>query len=134
MRGLARALRELSTVPSQISTELAAGFTARMAAGYAAGTDPHGDAWADLKPSTLAKGRTPPPLTDTGAMAAGTLARATGGAGIGLEAPPPADEHMAGNPDMAARAVLPRNGLPASWRGDIKDAVTKRATSRLAAV
>lgn len=134
MRGLARALRELTAVPSQIAGGVADSITARLAAGYAAGTDPHGAAWAPLRPATLAKGRTPPPLTDTGVMAAGTLARATGGAGIALEAPDPAGIHFAGTAFMAARPPLPSNGLPATWRADIRDAVSKRAAARLGAV
>src|SRR5690606_17437543 len=66
--GLARALRELVRVPSQIAGAVSDAINDRIQAGFDQGTDPYGSPWAELAPYTLAKGRTPPPLTESGGL------------------------------------------------------------------
>lgn len=123
LAGLRRALGQLAKVPAQASVEAAAGINRLLKQEYANGTDPYGKAWAPLKPSTIAKGRRPPPLTASGTMRAGTVAKPMPGGGIQLEAPSPANFHQYGTKVMAKRAILPDKGLPATWKAEIDKAV-----------
>lgn len=112
----AAALRRLAAVPARIAGDVASVINDLIQDGFDRGTNPYGRAWARLRPTTLAKGRFPPPLTDTGAMRGGTRAVPRGGAGIDLEAPPPANFHQHGTVYMIARAVLPTGTLPPDWQ------------------
>lgn len=120
-RAFARTLRELAKVPARVAPEASDEINTLLQEGFDAGIDPYGNAWTALAPATLAKGRTPPPLTDTHAMRDGTQARPLSGAGIGLEAPTPADRHQRGGVFLPVRKVLPDLGLPATWRAAIRD-------------
>lgn len=133
LAGLRRALGQLAKVPAQASTEAAAGINRLLQREYSDGADPYGKPWAPLKPSTLAKGRSAPPLTATGRMRAGTKARPLPGGGISIEAPSPANFHQSGTKVMAKRAILPEKGLPVAWKAEIDKAVTasiKRTMSK----
>lgn len=130
--GLARVLRQLAALPSQITGDVADALNARIQDGFDGGTDPYGSPWAELAPYTLAKGRTPPPLTESGSLRGGTYAAPMGGAGVALYAPgtlprgAPASVHMTGTAVMPSRPFLPNNGLPASWRADIQRIYSER--------
>ncbi len=124
LAGLRRTLGQLAKVPAQASTEAAAGINRLIQQEYSGGTDPYGKAWAPLKPSTLAKGRSAPPLTATERMRAGTKARPLPGGGVALEAPSPANFHQYGTKVMAKRAILPDKGMPAAWKAEVDKAVT----------
>lgn len=131
--GLARALRELARVPSQIAPAVADAINERIADGFASGVDPYGNAWAPLAPATLAKGRTPPPLTESGGLAGGTYAAPMGGAGVALHTVgtlprgAPSTVHMTGTAGvMPSRPFLPNRGLPATWRADIQRVYSER--------
>ncbi|MEY5061185.1 MAG: Phage virion morphosis family [Planctomycetota bacterium] len=90
---------------------------------FVLGADPYGETWAPLAPATLAKGRTPPPLTDTGAMRESLRVAVTETAIVAsLESP--AGYHQDGTRYMPARPVLPdyARGLPDAWRASITDA------------
>jgi len=125
-------LRKLAEVPSRAAKSAAERIGELILDGFASGTDPYGRPWAPLKPFTLAKGRFPPPLTDTGAMRDSIEVKPSGGAGIevtmGVEY---ATFHQTGTADMAQRQILPQSGgLPPSWSRAIRDAVadeTKKA-------
>lgn len=129
--GLQRNLAELAKVPSAVSSEVAPVLTGKLQEQYATGTDPYGRPWAPLRPSTLRKGRRPPPLTASGAMRDGTRAFALPGAGVGFSVPFPGRIHQGGSVNMQARPILPRGGrLPAGWslviRASARAQVAKR--------
>ena len=65
-----KAILELPSIMSRASTDAAAELEDVIEQQFAQGIDPYGNAWAELKPSTLQRGRTPPPGTDTGALRA----------------------------------------------------------------
>lgn len=90
---------------------------------FVLGADPYGETWAPLAPATLAKGRTPPPLTDTGAMRESLRVSVTETAIVASIASP-AGYHQDGTKYMPARPVLPdyARGLPDAWRASITDA------------
>lgn len=90
---------------------------------FVLGADPYGETWAPLAPATLAKGRTPPPLTDTGAMRESLRVSVTETAIVASIASP-AGYHQDGTRYMPARPVLPdyARGLPDAWRASITDA------------
>lgn len=127
-------LRKLADVPSQAARAAAANIADVIERQFDSGTDPYGRAWAPLKPYTLAKGRFPPPLTDSGAMRDSIEVKPTSGAGIeitmGAEY---ATFHQTGTVNMAQRQILPQSGgLPPEWQSAIRDAVsdsTKKAMS-----
>ena len=86
---------------------------------FAEGRDPYGNAWARLRPATLAKGRTPPPLTDTGAMRESVTVRPTPH-GLYITVDWPAHFHQRGTKYMAARPILPEQTLPPRWVATIE--------------
>jgi len=128
---LIRNLSQLSSVPSQISKEVSDKITVELQEQYKDGKDPYGKQWAPLKPSTLKKGRTPPPLDDTGRMKSGTKAFPLKNAGIGINLPFPGFFHQAGTKNMEARKVLPEKTLPKSWSAAIRESAAKNIKKAL---
>lgn len=127
MGELADRLGELASVPSRASAGAAEGINAALEEQFASGTDPYGNAWADLAPRTLLK-HGPPPLTETGDMRDGTFAKPSRGAGVELTVPFPGGIHQTGakrgNWVMPARKILPEGGeLPDTWKAAIDDAL-----------
>lgn len=124
--GLAKSLRALADVPAQIAKTVAGDLNRRIQAGFDAGSDPYGAAWGALKPATIAKGRTPPPLTDSGALRGNTYLEPMAGAGLQLAGGffSYGVYHMQGTARMVKRRFFPDAGLPASWREDIQAAYT----------
>ena len=98
---------------------------------FVLGADPYGETWAPLAPRTVAKGRTPPPLTDTGAMRE-SLRVNVSEAAIVASLADPAGYHQTGTRYMPARPVLPDDarGLPDAWRAAITDAGMRVIESR----
>lgn len=90
---------------------------------FTLGADPYGETWAPLAPATIAKGRTAPPLTDTGKMRESLRVNASQSA-IVASIDDPAGYHQSGTQRMPARPVLPDDarGLPDAWRQAITDA------------
>ena len=121
----ARQVRALASVPTRAALRAAPGIRDLVENMFASGSDAYGEAWAPLAPSTLARGRRPPPLTDTGAMrgAVGVVPMA-GVAGVLVSIPHPAGVHQTGSRRMPARQLMPSKGLPQSWREVLVDAVT----------
>lgn len=125
-RGLGQLERNiglLARVPSRAAAIAAPRIRARIEGQFARGVDPYGRAWAPLRPSTLAKGRRPPPLTDTRAMRDGVSVKPTPAAGIAITFAKevPAIFHQKGTRYMKRREILPTNRLPAPWSQDIAD-------------
>ncbi len=129
LRGLAGNLAKLAKVPSQAATEAAEKISASVQAEYDKGQDAYGKTWAALKPSTLKKGRRPPPLTNTGAMRSSTEVKPMAGAGIAITfGVPYAIYHHTGTRYMAARPVAPTEGqLPPEWNELIGQAMENAA-------
>lgn len=126
-------LRKLADVPAQAAKSASERIGDLIEEEFAQGTDPYGRPWAALRPYTLAKGRKPPPLTDSGAMRESLTVRPTAGAGIevtmGVDY---ATFHQTGTRHMAQRQILPQSGgFPSAWSKAIATSVaeaTKKAT------
>lgn len=126
-----QALSKLTEVPSKIAPAVARKLNRELRRQFDEGVDPYGKPWAPLRASTLAKGRHPPPLTDTHAgrdsvraipTARGGVQFVVGVAYMGI--------HQAGDlPRMVARRFLPVNGLPKAWR-EIWELELMRATRK----
>lgn len=128
-----KALRSLVDVPSQIARPLADGIAKFIDSGFSAGTDSYGRPWAPLMPRTLAKGRHPPPLTETHAMRDSAQVRPSQGGGVSVVfTDSKAGLHQHGDPPrMVAREVLPVNTLPAPWRALWQSLLTEATKRRL---
>lgn len=122
------ALRQLTgSIPELkrlAASKVAERFEDQLEHQYATGTDPENEGWAELAESTLARGRKPPPLTDTGEMRRNSRAVAglSGIAGIRVTVDKPSKPevpnfHQDGTEHMPARPILPEAGkpLPAAW-------------------
>jgi hypothetical protein len=117
-------LRRMASVPARASKLAAENVREVITGEYATGSNPYGAPWAPLKPSTLAKGRHAPPLTDTGALDAGTNVQPLPGAGISVTFDAPyASFHHTGTSRMAARPVAPTGAFPRSWEKAITNAL-----------
>ncbi len=130
--GLQRNLNELARVPAATSREVSERLNPMLQQQFATGTDPYGRPWAPLRPSTLKRGRRPPPLTASGKMRRGTKAFPLPGAGVGFTVPFPGNIHQGGSVNMQARPILPRGGrLPASWGLVIRESARAQVRQRL---
>lgn len=63
---LAQRLQRVVGVPQKTAIRFAPELRGMLQQEFASGTDPFGDPWKGLKPITIRKGRTPPPLTASG--------------------------------------------------------------------
>lgn len=63
---LKASLNRTLQVPQKVALKYAPVLASFLKEEFAAGTDPFGDPWKPLKANTIAKGRTPPPLTASG--------------------------------------------------------------------
>ena len=92
------------------------------------GTDPYGQPWAPLAPSTIARGRHHPPLTDSGEMRGSVDVQPTARS-ITISIDSPYEYHQEGDGSrMPARKILPEGTLPQSW----VDAADEAAQNALA--
>lgn len=117
---LSARLGDLAEVPSRIASAVSEQLEQAIQDEFDEGTDPYDGVWAPLAPATVAKGRTPPPLTDTAAMRSTLVVRPLSGAGVGITIDHPALPHQAGwdGPLSSgpARPILPARGeLPEGW-------------------
>lgn len=131
LAAFAEGLGRLGEVVEQTAREAAPKLAARVAAGFANGRDPYGVSWAPLSPATLSRGRSAPPLTDTGAMS-GSMRSIAGETQIVLSAPTRyASFHQTGTKHMPSRPILPGETLPETWTADIVDACTAALERKL---
>lgn len=125
------ALRELAKVPAQIAPAVAKRIKQDIERYFSAGQDPYGKAWATLRPATLAKGRRPPPLTDTGRGRSGIRVSPTQGAGLQITSDVPyLVYHMRATANRAARKFLPEGVLPAKWFKIWQEELDKKIKAR----
>jgi hypothetical protein len=136
---LAEALSRLAAVPSQIAADASERIGDLIQGEFDAGVDPYGHAWKPLAESTIERGRTPPPLTDTTDMRSGIEVRPMAGAGVSITFadPMPAAAHQTGwsgqQGDGPARPMLPDRGVPDTWEAALEQAsaaATNRAVGR----
>jgi phage virion morphogenesis protein len=89
--------------------------------GFESESDPYGAAWAPLAASTLRQKKGTSILNDTGTMM-GTLAYVAGGnqveAGVNTFY---AKYHQFGTVKMPQRKIVPDEGAPPEWEGEIED-------------
>lgn len=132
LAAFAEELGRLGEVIEQTAKEAAPKLAARVAAGFAGGFAPSGRAWAPLSPSTLSRGRSAPPLTDTGALSS-TMRSLPGATQIVMSATAPYSSfHQFGTKHMPARPILPEGDeLPETWRQDLEDACTAALERKL---
>lgn len=127
MGRLATNVARLSRVPAVASRAVSDDLADAIEAEFHVGVDPYGEAWVPLAEATLAKGRTPPPLTDTGAMRRSTQVRPMPSAGVSITIPHPAQCHQTGwhgpRGDGPPRPVLPGRKFPALWAVIIDEAI-----------
>lgn len=106
------------------SSKVAEAFEEQLEYQYATGTDPNNEGWAELAESTLARGRKPPPLSDSKEMRRNSKAVAglSGIAGIRVTVDKPSKPdvplfHQEGTENMPDRQILPEPGkpLPVAW-------------------
>lgn len=122
-RQLMSNLAELESVPSRVATAAAAKIKASIDDQFSRGEDPYGVAWKALRPATLAKGRTPPPLTASGALRDSIRVTPKQGAGIEITIGVPyAGFHQTGTKNMVPRSILPDGSeLPDEWTDAIEE-------------
>lgn len=123
-----RSVEQLAYVPRKVAVVAAPKITRLLRQQFRNGTDPYGRAWRPLRPATVAKGRRPPPLTETGDLRDGTKAKVAR-AGIRLSVRSPYGVyHQTGfvnartGRHVAPRRILPQFGLPAAWTSVLREA------------
>jgi phage gpG-like protein len=133
IQALQARLRELQQVPSQAASEASEEIQELIEAEFDSGHDPYGNPWVPLRPATLARGRRPPPLTDTGAMRDSVNVQPMAGAGIGITIGTEyAPYHQYGTSRMEARPMLPDGDeMPESWVEAVSTACDNAADRRM---
>jgi phage gpG-like protein len=119
-RELSRVMRQIATVPSRIATAVARDITQEIQDNFDRGVDPFYRSWRPLADSTLARGRHPPPLTDTGAGRAGVAVVPRAGAGLRMVVSVGYMEiHQTGSLTIPnrppRRSFLPVSKMPDTW-------------------
>jgi len=125
---LADRVADLANVPSRAAKAVAFDLEGFLQDEFDEGRDPYGSPWEPLADATRERGRTEPPLTDTGAMRASAVVRPARGAGVQVTIDHPALPHQTGwqGPQGwgPARPILPdREELPVDWAEAIESAV-----------
>jgi len=133
-------LDELGKVPSRAAPAIAEALERRILETYDAETNAYGRAWADYAPASRRRGRDNPMLYETGGMRDSIQVLPAAGAGVrivwdmssaGLGGNPGYPGlHWLGTRYMPARAWLPDNGMPATWRADIKRIIAETFKKR----
>lgn len=126
-------IERLARVPAQAARLAAPAIKWELELEFSRGRDPYGRPWAPLRPTTLARGRKPPPLTDTGKMRGGIEVKPMRGAGIAIafDDEIPAIFHQRGTRKMAMRPILPTNTFPAKWNDALERATLATADNVL---
>lgn len=127
-RRFSRVVRSLGRVPSQISRAVADDIAQEIQDNFDRGVDPFYRTWRPLAPATLRRGRTPPPLTDTGRGRRSISVKPLGGAGITIRVGSSyMPYHQFGAPNLPRRAFLPTRTLPPTWEEIFQHHLDRRA-------
>lgn len=104
------AIQSLDDIPERVAQRTAVEIAGVLDEQFAAGVDPYGDPWADLKRG----GRSH--LTESGAMHAGSTVYARG-KDVVVHVPDPGGFHQSGTRYMVARPVEPTaaRGMPPAY-------------------
>lgn len=117
-KSFAKLMRDLARVPSKSARAVAKDLSREIQRNFDRGLDPFGRKWRTLAPSTLARGRRPPPLTDTGKGRKSVIVRPLAGAGIRITVGVLYMlYHQFGgkNGRPPKRSFLPMDTLPRGW-------------------
>lgn len=130
---LAATLAELEDIPSRIAGEVAEGINELIQEEFVSGSDPYGNAWAPLRPSTVRrKGGDTRIMRQSDDLSSGTVARASSGAGIEISSLEYGGYHQGPTSNRVARPVLPDGGeLPEAWQEVIEAATDKAFTKAM---
>jgi hypothetical protein len=134
MGHLADRIADLAEVPSRAAKRVSRELGALLQEDFDAGHDPYGTAWKRLAPATIAKGRTPPPLSASEKMRRSLRVKPMRGAGIAITISHPAQVHQTGwdgpSGKGPARPILPQRGeLPEAWIDVIESGIRREARS-----
>lgn len=123
---LADHFRTLSEVPSQVSREAAEDIQASIEMQFDQGCDPYGNPWKELAPSTIARGRFPPPGTDTHALRESIIVKPMSGSGIQVDV---GEDY--GIYYHRVRPILPEGEMPLMWEEAIRKSTEAAIKRRL---
>jgi len=132
-------IRRIGEVGPELWQRIAPTIKSNIEAQFSAGVNPYDTPWKPLRPATLAKGRTPPPLTDTGALRKSIRVTAEGYTLRVIAADLVAGLHQNGwtrtrakyrrgkvvgkttiGPNATKRQILPDGRIPNVWRQQIR--------------
>lgn len=148
LEAVALAIPKLGKKTKEVVAEVAPAIGTLIDKEFSAGRDPYGKPWKPLATATLAKGRTPPPLTDTGEMRTSVKVSAKGNSVEYSIEDPKAGFHQFGTRrklerkrakyvggkhvatmthglGIPPRPILPEGKAPASWTKAIKAIASK---------
>lgn len=129
MGDLADRMRDLGSVPSRASKQIARELRSLISDEFDFEADPYGNAWEQLQQSTLDKRQkaAPPGLDDSGDMRASLRVAPSRGAGVSITIDHPAACHQTGwdgsQGSGPARPILPMAEMPDLWEEAISNAV-----------
>jgi hypothetical protein len=126
-----KALTSLAGVPSQVARTVAKRISWDIQANFDLGRDPYRKAWHPLAPSTIKRGRFPPPLTDTRAGRQGVKVKPMQSGGIKLlNSVDYMGFHQKGE-GQKRRSFFPDNTLPKKWQSIWDEELTKAVEKKL---
>lgn len=118
---LSRRLEQIAASRAEIEARAAKAVANLLERQFDSGTTPDGSPMAPLAASTVAQGRTPPPLTKTRKMR--NSATASPIQGVRVKIAKPAGFHQSGTGRMPARPMVPTGSrLPKRWKSAVSDA------------
>jgi hypothetical protein len=107
---------DIPKIPSQASLYVSTEIEKQIQSDFDAGVDPYGKPWAPLAKSTLAKGRFPPPLTDTYKGRSQVRVNPLPGAGVRITSSVAyLNRHQKKAGSRPARPFLPSRVLPTRY-------------------
>jgi len=132
-------IRRIGDAGPELWRRIAPTIRSNVEAQFAKGVNPYDTPWKPLRPATLAKGRTPPPLTETGALRRSIKVTANGYTLRVIAADLVAGLHQNGwtrsrikrrkgkvvgkttiGPGATKRQILPDGRIPNVWRQQIR--------------
>lgn len=132
-------IRRIGDAGPELWRRIAPTIRSNIEAQFATGSNPYDTPWKPLRPATLAKGRSAPPLTETGALRGSISVTAVGYTLEVVAQDPVAGLHQFGwtrkrlkrrrgkvvgvttlGPGATKRQILPDGRIPNKWRQQIR--------------